>query len=308
MRIHVISALPLSEAQKARLRKCGELHYFDGIIGDDGILDQARGAEILVMMPRVHLDITTVLDGCRFISWQGTGVDALNLQACREKGIVVSNVPDFSTDSVAEHAWALLLALAKRIEEGRPLIKQGRWTATLAYPTVGLRGKTLGLFGLGKIGERIAHIGAGFGMNVIAAVRDSTKQRPVKTVGFEVLLAQSDFLVLAAPATPETQGLFNRSAFEKMRRTAYLVNIARGSLIDEAELAEALDEGLIAGAGLDVFGQEPPDAANPLPGHSKVVVSPHVAWGTDSSTQALMNGSIDNVEAFVQGRPIHVVS
>ena len=215
MRIHAISSRPMADAQKDRLRLCGDLHYFDAKLGDDGILDQARGAEVLLITPRLHFDVTTVLDNCRFISWQGAGRDALNLDMCREKGIVASNIPDFSTDAVAEHAWALILALAKRLEKGRSTIIDGLWTEALAYFTTGLRGRTLGLFGFGKIGQRIAEIAAAFGMKVIATVRDSSKQRSVETVDLDELLARSDFLVVAAPATPETHQIFNRRAFEK---------------------------------------------------------------------------------------------
>jgi lactate dehydrogenase-like 2-hydroxyacid dehydrogenase len=140
----------MSAAQKERLSRCGELSYFDAKLGDDGILEQAKGAEVLLITPRLHFDITTVLEGCRFISWQASGLDALNLAECRRKGILVSNVPGFSTDAVAEHAWALILALAKRLEQGRPMLLKGDWTEALAYFTTGLRGRTLGLFGFGR--------------------------------------------------------------------------------------------------------------------------------------------------------------
>ena len=235
-------------------------------------------------------------------------MDALNLDECRRKGIVVSNVPGFSTDAVAEHAWALILALAKRLPEGRPMLIQGGWNEALAYFTVGLRGRTLGLFGFGQIGQRIAQIGSAFGMEVIATVRDPGKPRPVETVTLAELLQRSDFLVAAAPVTAETAGIFNRQAFERMRPAAFFVNIARGALVNETDLVQALDEGLIAGAGTDVFEQEPPDTANPLLSHPKAVVSPHVAWGTDSAVQALLDQSIANVEAFLRGSPTHVVT
>lgn len=308
MRIHAISSRPMSAAQKDRLRNCGELSYFDAKLGDDGILEQARGAEILLITARLHLDVTTVLDRCRFISWQASGLDALNLAECRRKGIVVSNIPGFSTDAVAEHAWALILALAKRLEEGRPMLLKGAWTEALAYFTTGLRGRTLGLFGCGQIGQSIAEIGDAFGMQVIATVRDPSKPRPVETVTLDELLQRSDFLVLAAPPTAETIGLFDRRAFQKMRPSAFFVNISRGALMNESDLLAALDSGLIAGAATDVFEQEPPDPANPLLSHPRVVVSPHVAWGTDSAVEALLDQSIANVEAFLRGSPTNVVT
>lgn len=308
MRIHAISLRPMSAAQKERLSRCGDLSYFDAELGDDGILEQARGAEILLITPRLHFDVTAALDRCRFISWQASGLDALNLDECRRKGIVVSNVPGFSADAVAEHAWALILALAKRLPEGRPMLLNGAWTEALAYFTTGLRGRTLGLFGFGQIGQRIAEIGAAFGMSVIATVRDPRKPRPVEPVGFDELLQRSDFLVAAAPVTAETTGLFDLRAFQKMRPAAFFVNIARGALVKETDLVQALDAGLIAGAGIDVFGQEPPSPGNPLLSHPRAIVSPHVAWGTDSAVQALLDQSIANVEAFLRGNPTHVVT
>lgn len=308
MRIHAISLRPMSEAQKDRLRSLGELHYSDAKLGDDGILEQARGAEILLITPRLHVDITTVLDRCRFISWQAAGLDALNLAECRRKGIVVSNAPgSVLSEAVAEHAWALILALAKRLPEGRPMLLRGEWTEALAYFTTGLRGRTLGLFGFGQIGQRIAEISLAFGMQVIATVGNPAKARSVETVPLDELLERSDFLVLAAPVTPETAGLFNRQAFQKMRPTAFLVNISRGALANETDLVRALDEGLIAGVGTDVFDKEPPNPAHPLLSHPKAIVSPHVAWGTDSTVRALLDQSIANVEAFLRGNPTNVV-
>src|SRR5712692_5832771 len=224
-RIHAVSLSPMSAAQKQRLEKLGELRYFDAVLGDPQLGEQCRGAEILIITPRLHLDIVPLLDGCRFISVQGAGTDALDVGAARRKGILVSNVPDFCSDAVAEHAFALLLAVAKRLEEGRPALQQGRWRTALAYPTLGLKGRTLGLFGCGRIGSRVAALGRGFGMEILATTR-SPQSTP-----FDRLLAQSDFLVIAAPATAETRGRFNVAAFGAMKPGAVLVNISRASLL-----------------------------------------------------------------------------
>ncbi|MCB1020659.1 MAG: D-glycerate dehydrogenase, partial [Acidobacteria bacterium] len=171
-RIHALSAVPMSEAQKQRLASLGDLHYWDVSVGDPRVAELVRGAEILVITPRVGLDIAPHIEGCRLIAVQATGVDAFNLDACRARGVVVCNVPAFSTDAVAEHAFALLLAAAKRLEEGRPLLRSGAWTTALAYFTLGLKDSTLGLFGCGRIGERLAEIARAFGMDVVATVQD----------------------------------------------------------------------------------------------------------------------------------------
>ena len=208
MRIHAISLYPLSAAQKSRLGELGLLCYHDAVVGDHNVGELCRGADVVVVTPRLAVDIVPYLDRCRLISVQGTGTDAINLAAAGRQGIAVTNVPDFCTDAVAEHAFALILAAAKRIEEGRPLLTAGAWNNALAYTTIGLRGKTLGLFGCGRIGSRIAEIAEAFGMRVLATVRDSSKSRGVETVPFEKLLSESDVIVLAAPATAETTGIF----------------------------------------------------------------------------------------------------
>lgn len=299
----------MSEAQKGRLSVLGDLHYWDAQVGDPNMAEYVSGAEILVTTPRLGVDITPFLDRCRMISVQAVGVDAINLDACRERGIVVSNVPEFCTDAVAEHAFALILAAAKRLEEGRPMLRTGGWTTALAYPTLGLRGRTLGLLGCGKIGGRIAELARAFGMDVLATVRDpSKKRRGIETVGFERLLGDSDILVLAAPATPETTGLFDAEAFTRMKSSAVLVNISRGALVDDEALLAALDAGEIAAAATDVYRQEPPSPRDRLLAHPRVIVSPHVAWGTNEAVERLLDISIDNVEAYLRGEPQNVVS
>ena len=308
MRITAISLCPMSAGQKARLEALGELRYHDAVLGDPGMGGLCRGAEALVITPRLPVDIVPFLDRCRFISVQGAGTDALNVAAAREKGIVVSNVPDFCTDAVAEHAFSLLLGVAKRIAAGPPMLHAGAWTTALAYTTVGLRGKTLGLLGCGKIGGRIAEIARGFGMDVVATVRDPSKTRAVPVVRFHALLEQSDFIVLAAPVTEQTTGMFNAAAFAQMKPQAVLINVSRAALVNTADLLAALDQGRLAAAATDVFAPEPPAPGDPLLHHPKVLVSPHVAWGTEDALQRLLDLSIANVEAFAGGKPINVVS
>ena len=300
-RIHAISLQPMSDAQKARLGRLGELHYFDAVLADPELGEQCRGAEILVVTPRLHLDILPYLDHCRLISVQGAGTDALDVAAARRRGIHVSNVPDFCADAVAEHALALMLAVAKRLEQGRPVLRQGGWRTALAYPTLGLRGKTLGLFGHGRIGTRIGAIGAAFGMKVLATTRNP------QSTPFDQLLRESDFLVLAAPATLETRGRFTTAVFAAMKPGAVLVNISRAALVDEPALLAALDTGPLAAYATDVFAPEPPPPDSPLLHHPRVFVSPHVAWGTEDAIQRLLDLSIENVEAFLAGRPVNLV-
>ncbi|HUG80768.1 MAG TPA: 2-hydroxyacid dehydrogenase, partial [Bryobacterales bacterium] len=194
-----------------------------------------------------------------------------------------------------------------KLADGPPLLREGRWTTALAYSTVGLRGKTLGLFGCGKIGARIAEIGRGFGMNVQSTVRDPSKAREIPAVPFDELLTSSDFIVLAAPATAQTTGIFNAAAFARLRPGATLINVSRAALINASDLIAALDSGRLAAFASDVFAPEPPPPDDPLLHHPKVLVSPHVAWGTGDAIQRLLDLSIANVEAFLTGKPVNLV-
>ncbi|MBG99175.1 MAG: hypothetical protein CMN58_02375 [Solibacterales bacterium] len=309
MRIHAISLSPMSDVQKQRLKTLGDLQYYEAVLGDSNTGELCRGAEILVITPRLSVDIIPYLDDCRMISVQAAGTDAINLDTARARGITVCNVPEFCTDAVAEHAIAMLLGLTKRLEEGRHLLETGGWNSALAYKTLGLRSKTLGIFGLGKIGSRIAEIAhEGFGMRVISTVLNASHPRQFETVGLEYLLSESDFVIIAAPATADTHNLFNREAFARIKRGAMIVNVSRAALIDDNALIRALDDGQLAGAAVDVFSAEPPPRSDPLLTHPKVLVSPHVAWGTEDAVERLLDTSIANVEAFLAGKPINTVS
>jgi phosphoglycerate dehydrogenase-like enzyme len=264
--------------------------------------ERCRGADALVITGGIPIDIVPYLDRCRFISVQGAGTDALDVAGAGRRGILVSNVPDFCSDAVAEHALALLLAVAKRLEEGRPLLQHGLWRTALAYPTLALKGKALGLFGCGKIGSRIAQLGGAFGMRVLATTR-SPQSTP-----FDQLLSESDFLVIAAPATAETRGRFDAAALAQMKSGAVLVNISRAALVDATALLAALNSGHLAGAAIDVFATEPPPPEHPLLHHPRLLVSPHVAWGAENAVERLLDLSIANVEAFLAGRPINLVA
>lgn len=315
LRIHVLSLAPLSTAQKQRLETLGELVYYDATLDDpdDDEGRKCRGADILVVTPRLSQDVVAVLDRCRLISVQAIGTDSINLASASRKGIAVCNVPSPPTaDAVAEHAFALLLSMAKRLEEGRRILCSGSWRTGIAYKTVGLAGKTLGIVGFGRIGQRIASIAAGFKLRVAVCDIDPAKTlvptEGVEFADFSGVLEVSDFVVLAVPATPETEGMINSSTLAKMKPSALLINVARGNLVVESDLVEALRKRTIAGAGIDVFVDEPPPPEHPFFSLENVIVSPHVAGATDQAISYLLEKSIANVEAFVKGKPINVVN
>jgi lactate dehydrogenase-like 2-hydroxyacid dehydrogenase len=312
MQINVLSICPLSQTQKQRLELRGRLVYHDAELGDLGIGEKCRGADIVLITPRIAIDIVPFLDGCRLISVQGTGTDAINVRAATSKGISVCNVPAVSTEAVAEHAFALLLAATRRISKGGEILRNGTWRSGLAYEVSGLFEKTLGILGFGKIGVRISEIGRSFGMKIVVTTDHPSPERALRHgitfVDFDDLLRQSDYLVLAAPVTAKTHRLFGGKQFAQMKPSAVLVNVSRGLLVDEAALADALRDGLLNAAAQDVFVDEPPSPTLPLLNLGNFVATPHVAWGTSEVIAKLLEISIRNIEAFLDGKALNVVN
>ncbi len=314
LKIHVLSLAPLSTRQKERLRTLGELFYTEATLHDSHQADKCRGADIVIATPRLHQDIVAVLDRCKLISVQAIGTDSVDVISATRKGIVICNVSNASLTSVAvaEHAFALLLALAKKLAIGGKLLRSGLWRTGVAYQPVGLAGKTIGVVGFGKIGKRVASIAKGFDLHVLVCTARPEKYREVhpgiQFVQFPALLENSDFVILAVPATQETEGIISSSTLARMKRSAFLVNVGRGRLVVEKDLAEALERGRIAGAATDVFIDEPPSPQHPLLSMENVAVTPHVAGSTEEAIANLLEQSVTNVESFLAGRPVNVVN
>jgi D-3-phosphoglycerate dehydrogenase len=259
-----------------------------------------------------------LMDGCprlRIIARTGIGVDNVDLAAATERGIVVTNTPDGPTESTAEHTVAMLLALAKRLPQGAANLAAGKW-GPRSGPLLGVevRGKTLGLVGLGRIGRRVAEIcRLAFAMRVLACdpmvLPEQAAALGVELVELEQLLAEADFVSLHAPATPETWRLINAERLATMRPGSYLLNLARGTLVDEAALLAALESGHLAGAGLDVFDPEPPALDSGLRSHPNVIATPHMASVTFEGRERMERMAVDNLLAFARGeQPPNVVN
>jgi D-3-phosphoglycerate dehydrogenase len=241
---------------------------------------------------------------CRIISRFGIGVDNVDIPAATERGIVVTKVPDYCIDEVSDHAVALLLAAVRKIPFANSMVHSGRWEMPAVVPIHRLRGTTLGLVGFGRIPQLVAPKAQAFGMRVVAfdpyipkAVFDSAK---VESVDFPQLLKTSDYVSIHAPLLPETQGLFNADAFRQMKRHAYLINTARGPIVDEAALAQALDAGQIAGAALDVMTKEPP-TGSPLLGRPNVIITPHTSFYSEESLNDLETKAAEEVVRVLKG-------
>ncbi|GBD10491.1 Glycerate dehydrogenase [bacterium HR23] len=250
---------------------------------------------------------------CKVLVRTGVGVDTVDVPSATAAGVAVVNVPDLWTREVATHALALLLALVRKLKALDTAVRENRWRSALEPPVHHLYGQTLGIVGLGRIGRAFARRAKGFEFRIIACdpyiPRSVFEEEGVEPVSFHDLLRQSDFVSIHTPLTPETRHMFNEATLRLMKPTAILVNTARGGVIDEKALVRALQEKWIAGAGLDVLEQEPPDPHNPLLKMENVLLSPHAAYYSDRAVAGLPRRCAEEVVRVLQGRmPLHLVN
>lgn len=278
----------------------------------DLVAERSAGAQVLLTNKTVLSgELIRALPELRFIGVLATGYNVVDVAAAKERGVPVSNVPGYGTASVAQAVFALLLELAAHTGDHARAVAAGRWTSCRDFcfwdsPLVELAGLTLGIVGYGAIGRSVSTIAKAFGMRVVVHSR-----RPVEgeeNVGLDKLFAEADVVTLHCPLTPATKGLVNAERLARMKRSAFLINTGRGPLIDEPALAEALNQGHIAGAGLDVLSQEPPPAGNPLFTAKNCIITPHIAWATKAARQRLLDIAVANVRAFLTGSPQNVVT
>ncbi len=279
------------------------------------IVERANGAQA-VFTNKVILsrDILKQLPELRFIGVLATGYNVVDIEAAREFGITVCNIPAYSTASVAQMVFSHILHFAQNVSVHAQSVTAGEWAASVDFsyrktPQTELAGKILGIIGFGNIGQAVANIGLAFGMEVIYNNR-SRKAGPEGTrqVDLETVLRESDFISINCPLTEENTGFINRASIEKMKPTAFLINTGRGPLVNEEDLADALNAGRIAGAGLDVLSVEPATESTPLPGAKNCFITPHIAWATFEARTRLMNIAAGNLKAFIEGQPVNVVS
>jgi len=279
-------------------------------------VERARDAEI-VLTNKTLLDraVIAALPRLRYIGVLATGYNVVDIEAARERNIPVCNVPEYGTANVAQAVFALLLELTNRTGHHSQTVREGRWTVATDFcywdfPLVELNGLTLGIVGYGRIGRAVARIGHAFGMKVLASFRRTIKNAGDETrfVDLDTLFRESDVVTLHCPLTPETKELINAARLALMKPTAFLINTARGSLVKEADLADALNHGRLAGAGLDVLSVEPSPADNPLLRAKNCIVTPHIAWATRNARARLMEIAAENVRAWLRGQPQNVVN
>jgi len=282
----------------------------------DELLARAKEAQIIltnkVELNRAHLE---ALPRLNYIGVTATGTNIVDLAAARDRKITVTNVPAYGTKSVAQATFALLLELTQHVGHHSETVREGRWTRNPDWcywdsPLVELDGLTLGIVGFGRIGQAVANLGKAFGMTVVVHTRSSApgSREGITFVDLETLFRQSDVVSLHCPLNAENASLVNQQRLSWMKPTAFLLNTSRGLLVDEKALAAALNGGRIAGAGLDVLSQEPPPMDNPLLTAKNCIISPHFAWATRAARARLMKVTVDNVRAFISGKPQNVVT
>ena len=259
-----------------------------------------------------------VIDACpnlKFIAVLATGYNVIDIAYAKEKGISVSNVPVYGTYSVSQFAIALLLEVCHHIGHHSKTVFEGKWANHIDwcywdYPLIELDGKTAGIIGFGRIGQTTGRIAKALGMNVIAydLYPNESGKAIAEYVDLETVLAKSDVLFLHCNLTPENTGLINKENIAKMKDGAILINNSRGQLIDEQDVTDALNSGKLAAAGLDVVYSEPIKADNPLLGAKNCIITPHMSWGAKEARQRIMNITVDNVKAYIDGAPVNVVN
>lgn len=297
------------------LEALGEVKVYDRTALEQ-VVERAADAEVL-LTNKCIINASTIaaLPVLRYIGVMATGYNIVDIVAAKEKGIVVTNAAGYGTPSVAQFTFALLLELCHHVGDHARSVAAGEWVRSLDFsywhsPLIELNGRTMGIVGLGKIGQAVAQLALAFGMQVIAyhthPQRDS--REGVRFVDLPTCFREADVVSLHCPLNNQNSGFVNKALLSSMKPAAFLINTSRGGLINEQDLAWALNESVLAGAGLDVLSIEPPLADNPLFQARNCLITPHIAWATRAARSRLMQMVVDNLKAYLAGMPQHVVS
>jgi glycerate dehydrogenase len=278
------------------------------------ILSRIGSADI-VITNKTPLDAQVIAQApnLRYIGVLATGYNVVDIEAARKRGVVVTNIPAYGTDAVAQFAFAMLLEIAHHVQHHSEAVKAGRWTSQKDfcfwdYPLIELAGKTMGIIGYGRIGQATARIARAFGMHVIAYDVSQQSEYSDVYVDLDTLLGTSDVISLHCPLFESTRGIINKQSISRMKDGVILLNNSRGPLVVEQDLADALNSGKVYAAGLDVVSEEPIKADNPLLSAKNCLITPHISWAPKESRQRLMDIAVNNLKAFLQGKPQHVVN
>lgn len=294
-----------------KLKKLGSLTLYKSCPKDDEvIIERCKDADMIVVVyTNINEKVMEALPKLKYIGLLSTGFNHIDLEATRKNNITVTNVPGYGSDAVAQHALALLLEVTNRTGFYNKDVKKGRWGEVGSwhfedYPVIELKDKTIGILGLGKIGLQAAKIYKAMGMKVLAYNRSQNDQarKYLDYVGLDTIFEKSDIIDLHLPLNDGTENIINKKSIEKMKDGVIIINTARGGLIDESALIEAIENGKIYGVGLDVVRKEPIADDNPLLKYDNIIITPHMAWGARETRQRLMDIASDNIKAFIDGK------
>lgn len=307
MKIIILDALTLGNGlDLSVLEQFGELSIYQTTTSNE-VIERVVDADIVitnkVVLNEKELSKATSL---KLICVAATGINNIDLPAARKRNIIVSNVKDYSTESVAQHTFALILALENSLIDFVEETRNGNWSksptfAMLNHPVYELKGKKLGILGYGAIGKRVAEMAMTFGMQVLIGKRPGVLYNDFQRVDFEELLSQSDVLSIHTPLSENTRNLITINELQKMKPSSILINVSRGGIVSETDLYLALNQQIIRGAATDVLLTEPMAAGNPLVGLKNILVTPHMAWSSLESRQSLLKGIVSNIESFLAG-------
>lgn len=315
MKIVVLEADAVIPKREAWSRMCdlGEVVLYPQTTAAE-VVDRLADADIAITN-KIVIDkaVMAQLPKLKYIGVLATGYNVVDIEEARDRGIVVTNIPAYSTDSVAQMVWAHVLNITNRVGYYAEQNRNGRWAENKYFCYYDfqhdeLAGKTFGIVGLGNIGMAVARIALAFGMKVIAYTSKTELPEGISRVDMDSLFRESDVISLHCPLTKDTQNLVNRNRLKQMKPTAILINTSRGLVIDEQAVADALNDGTIAAFGCDVLSSEPPKANNPLLTARNSFITPHIAWATVQARKRLVDICTENIEAFINGSPINQVN
>jgi len=297
------------------LAEIGDLTVHEQTDSDE-IIDRIGTAEI-VFTNKTPLtgEIFSELPQIKYVGILATGYNVIDIGAAKEHDVVVTNVPNYGTAAVAQHAISLLLELSNSVGDHNQSVKSGSWQRASDFcfwndSVMELADKTMGIIGYGNIGQQTGNVAQALGMNVLAVDREQKPELETATMGYtdlDQLLAESDVISLHCPLLESTRGIINKDTIKKMKDEVLIINTARGELIVESDLAEALNQGWVAGAALDVLAEEPPDSSNPLLTAENIIITPHIAWAAQESRQRLLDIAVDNLQSFLVGDSKNIV-
>lgn len=293
--------------------KYGEVKYYDALFGEE-LKEAVKGADmILCNKTLINKEVFDVAQNLKFIGLFATGYNNIDTVYAKEKGVTVCNAGSYSTSAVAQQTFAYILNHFSAVNRYNDLVKSGGWITAptfsmLCYPTDELAGKTIGIIGFGSIGKKVSEIAKAFDMNVLCYTRSKKNFNGVEFTDLDTLLKTSDIVTAHCPLNDESRLMFNKDAFSKMKKGAYFINTARGGIVEENALAEALNSGHLAGAAVDVLKNEPMTNDCPLKDAKNIIITPHTAWAPLATRERLLDIVTNNIDKFLEGNPVNVVN